>query len=63
MDGLEVAIALRTRLPDLYVIITSAHSAEVYAALEASTQTATYLAKVDLTPSALRNLLPGVTEQ
>ena len=63
MDGLEVAIALRSRLPDLHVIITSAHSTEVYAALEASTQTAPYLPKVELTASALRDLLSRAAEQ
>ena len=63
MDGLEVAIALRSRLPALYVIITSTHSTEVYAALEVSTQTAPYLPKVDLTASSLRDLLSRAAEQ
>ncbi len=63
MDGLEVAIALRSRLPALYVIITSTHSTEVYTALEVSTQTAPYLPKVDLTASSLRDLLSRAAEQ
>lgn len=63
IDGLEVANSLRSLLPDLNVIITSSHDVEVYAALEASNQTATFLPKTGLNPSALRTLLSGAEEQ
>ncbi len=63
IDGLEVANSLRSLLPDLNVIITSSHDVEVYAALEASNQTATFLPKAGLNPSALRTLLSGAAEQ
>ena len=63
IDGLEVANSLRSLLPDLNVIITSSHDVEVYAALEASNQAATFLSKASLNPSALRTLLLGAAEQ
>lgn len=63
IDGLEVAIALRSALPNLTVVITSSYDVEVYAALEASNQTATFLPKAGLNVSALRTLLSGAEEQ
>ena len=63
MDGLEVSNSLRSLLPNLQVIITSSHDSEVYTALEASTQTATFLPKAGLNASALRTLLSGAAEQ
>ena len=63
MDGLEVASTLSSQLPNLNVIIISSHVVEVYAALEASGQTATFLPKSDLSVSALRDLLSGEAGQ
>lgn len=63
IDGLEVANSLRSLLPNLNVIITSSHDVEVYAALEASNQTATFLPKSSLNTSALRTLLSEAAKQ